>query len=55
VVSAILGSVDWIAWLALHGTGSDVRAAILGALTSLILALGRVCSRLLRPGRGDDG
>lgn len=44
---AVLGSVDWIAYLALRSAGPAVAAAVLGALTTLALALGRACSRLL--------
>ena len=56
VIMAVLSSVDWIAWLSLRDTDAGVRAAILSALTSLVLSLGRACVRLLttRPGAGTD-
>jgi hypothetical protein len=54
VVLAVLGSVDWIAYLALRSAGPAVCAAIIGALTTLALALGRACSRLLGPGRDEQ-
>ena len=44
----ILGSVDWVAWLALQSSGSDARAAIVGCLSTLALALVRACVVLVR-------
>lgn len=40
----ILGSVDWIAWLALQSAGSSTRAAIVGCLSALALAMVRACT-----------
>lgn len=53
VVLAVFVSVDWIAYLALHSASPAVCAAIVAALTTLALALGRVCSALLGPGRDE--
>ena len=55
VVLAVLGSVNWIAWLALRSGGSAVMcAATVSALTTLVLALGRACARLLGSGEDED-
>ena len=54
-VLSVLSSVDWIAWLSLRDTNAGVRAAILSALTSLVLALGRAATRLLSMHRDARG
>jgi hypothetical protein len=54
VVLAVLGSLDWIAYLALRSAGPVVCAATVSALTTLALALGRACVRLLGSGWDED-
>jgi hypothetical protein len=51
----ILGSIDWVAWLALQSAGSDARAAIVGCLSTLALALVRVCVVVVREVRKEHG
>ena len=42
LVVSVLGSVDWIAYLALRSTGPVVCAATVSALTALVLGLSRL-------------
>ena len=44
---AVLGSIDWIVWLAVSASSPGERIAMVGACTSLVLAIGRACSQIL--------
>jgi len=50
---AVLGSLDWIAWLSLRGADPALRATIISALTGLALVLSRASTRLLSLHIGD--
>ena len=52
---AALGSIDWIVWLAVSASSPGERIAMVGACTSLVLAIGRVCSQILHGSAVRDG